>query len=66
MSTHHVRGAGTPLRGVRGGVGGGPVGVVIAITNTQFTFTPIPFVYHQVYGHLAFETGDVSVAEVVA
>ena len=56
MSTHHVRGARTPLRGVRGGVGGGPVGVVIAITNTQFTFTPIPFVYHQVYGHLAFET----------
>ena len=66
MTTHHVRGAGAPLSRVGGAVCRGPVGVVIAITNTQFTFTPIPFVYHQVYGHLAFETGDVSVAEVVA
>ena len=56
MSTHHVRGAGAPLRGVGGAVGRGPVGVVIAITNTQFTFPSFPLVYHQVYRHLAFQT----------
>ena len=45
-----------------GGVGRGPVGVVVAVA----VLAALPLVNHQVNGHLALQARDVAVAEVIA
>lgn len=65
--TDHVRCAGS-VRVARVGCGGsGVMGsrIVVGVTQVGFAGT-VPLVDHQVDGHLALQTADVTVAKVVA
>ena len=61
VGTHHVRSAG-PVR-MRGGVSCWAVCIVVGVP--QVPLPPLPLVYDKVDGHLALQTGDVSMTEVV-
>ena len=58
--THHVRSAGPVC--VAGAVCCRPVGVVVAVAVLP---APLPLVYHQVDGHLALQTTDITVTEII-
>lgn len=64
MCTYDIRRASTVRMG--GGICVTPGAAVPVRRTRQFGRLPaVPLVYHQVYGHFAFQTTDISMAEVI-